>query len=457
MPLRAAPGRRHSSANMSYPNVSFSPSTPGTHPILGAQEGEKAQETASTQTETSAPVSTKPQTLDNRTLLVMGRALASKDEIVDFGKSFKPSLFARVKEFLGFESATAKVLRAANRVDDQLKNLERAAVDKLDPSYARSADDNSQLVRNVVDEAKTLASALNQWLQKHDQPGAKSEVRAQASDFREQLKSVTKMINDIADGKSESEIKDSLFGNALPKDFPLGEVPRLKELMISHAIGQAVHGAKSPESFLRAKEIAAVNSTMANEISAHFSEAFASGRVTNQQQAMIELQGNPELLGLPTSKLLMDPTVKSNLANEYKAVMSSILGNTLQDVKQTARSLPPEVMDITRQMKQGLDQAVKDGKITQEEADRSTRLLVVNNTFLRGICPEFLKGNDGADPALGKHLMNRFSAFSSILQKHANDQPFGGSKDPHLASYNTDLAMEKTKIDTFIDEVVAQL
>ena len=94
----------------------------------------------------------------------MGRALASKGEVVDFAKSFKPSLFARVKEFLGFESATAKVLRAANRVDDQLKNLERAAVDKLDPAYARSADDNSQLVMNVVAEAKTLASALNQWL-----------------------------------------------------------------------------------------------------------------------------------------------------------------------------------------------------------------------------------------------------------------------------------------------------
>ncbi|MBL9206125.1 MAG: hypothetical protein JNN01_13630 [Opitutaceae bacterium] len=442
---------------MSYPNVSFSPSTPGTHPVLGAQEGEKAQETASTQTGISSPVSTKPQTLDNRTLLVMGRALASKEEVADFAKSFKPSLFARVKEFLGFESATAKVLRAANRVDDQLKNLERAAIDPSQPEYARSADDNSQLAMNVVAEAKTLASALNQWLEKHDHPGAKPQVREQARDFREQLTSVTKMINDMADGKSESEIKDSLFGNALPKGFPLSDAPRLKELMISHAIGQAVHGAKSPESFLRAKEIAAVNSTMSNEISAHFSEAFASGRATNQQQAMIELQGNPELLGLPTSKLLQDSTVKANLATEYKAVMTSILGDTLQDVKQTARSLPPEVMDITRQMKQGLDQAVKDGKITQEEADRATRLLVVNNTFLRGICPEFLKGNDESDPALGKHLMNRFSALSAIVQKHANDLPFGGTKDPHLASYNTDLAMEKTKINTFIDEVMAQL
>ena len=47
--------------------------------------------------------------------------------------------------------------------------------------YAQGYDRQGAKNQTLIDEAKTLASALNQWLQKHDQPGAKSEVRAQAS------------------------------------------------------------------------------------------------------------------------------------------------------------------------------------------------------------------------------------------------------------------------------------
>ena len=448
---------RHRPANMSYSNVSFSNPNPGTHSVLGTEGSGKTEETQSTPPTGPASSTGKPQSLDNRTLLVMGRALSSKSELADFSQSFKPSLFARAKEFLGFESATARVLRSANEVNRQLANLQLAATDTGDPAYARSATENSGLVRNVVDSAKVLSASLNRWLEKHDKPGAKPEIRAQARDFREQLTSVNKLINDIASSKTESEVKDSLFGQALPNGFPLSEAPRLKELMIEHAIGQAVRGAKSTESFLRAKEIAAVNSTMANELSSHFADAFATGRATNKEQALVELQGDPELLGKSPADLLKDANVRTNLGQEYKAVMSSLLGNTLDEVKQTARSLPKEVMDITHQIKRGLDQAVQEGKISQEEADRATRLLVVNNTFLRGICPEFMKGFHESDPTLNTHLMNRFSALSSLVQKQANDVPFGGRKDPHLASYNHDLANEKAKINAFIDEVMAQL
>jgi hypothetical protein len=444
------------------PPPDFNPIGPSgnNQPPLGVHGAETTQDTSKTGPVETPGTSEKPNSLDQRSLLVLGTALASKDDLLEGVKPLKLTFFAKVKEFFGFESSTAKALRAADAlertIDHALSRLAQAE-GAVHGGYGEgmSRTELQDHLQNIADDAKRLSAALGQWKEKHTAENPSHALQEQRLTVQKGIDAATALMDKLSEGKSDEQVKSLFLGNGLPRGFPLDDLPRLKGLVLSEAVGEAVKGAKTLDSFLRGQEVAAYNTVVGGAVKSHFSSAIETARETSKQHAVEEGAAKPELLGMSTSAQLREPDVLAAVANDYKLFIQAMLGDSVGSAQQAAHNLDPKVVEMTRHVKEGLDQAVAEGSITQQEADKAVRTLVVNNVFLRGINPEFMRAFDGqSDTTAANHLQNRANGIGVLMQKHANGVAFGGSKDPHMAHLNQGLAPELAKVNAFIDEFV---
>ncbi len=405
------------------------------------------------------PVVAKPASLDDRKVLVLMPAVNFKEVNDKFADGVKPGPFAKFKELIGRGSATGDVMRSAQKLTEALKANQSVV---RNDGYSEFKVDGEVLAdsgTSVMKAATDLTAKIQRWLDRHDHnPTGRAEGshREEILAMRDQKKALAELIGDLQTTGDADEVKENFLKKNLPADFPINDVPRLKAMMLDHAAQEGVSGAKNPENFFRGSGLAVYNSGFRHEMSGHFAAELKEIKQTNLGHALSEMKGDPAVNGRDASKQLEDPKQREAIVSDYRALVTTLFGTDPASAREQARRLPASALENTRHVKSALDEAVKRGEITREQADSATRKLVVNNFFLRAINVELSSKVEHSDVGASDTARARSSALGKLLQNQASDVPLG-AKEAHLKPLETALAPEKAKVDAFIDEILKQL
>lgn len=419
-------------------------------PEMGSPAPTASADVASRQSVERAEDSVKPNSLDERSLLLLGSAIGAKEKLLEGAKTLQLTPFAKLKEFFGFKSATGEAIRAAQRLERTLdRALERLGMEEgaAHAGYGKgmSPRDATIHLEEIVADTMALSAALGRFQTRH--PDSNHAVTQGIENTKSLIESLSKQSTD-------SEIRELFLGN-VTGGFPLDDFQRLKGVVLESAAIAAVAGAKTPDSFLRGSEASAYNKVVGHAVVEHFAEPIGAIRQRSQENGLKELNETPSILGKRAAQQLNDPSLRAGIVDDYRSFIRSVLGDSTESARTAAANLDPRILGMTGHVKDGLLEAAADGRITSSEAEKVMRSLVANNIFLRGINPELIKDYGGAaNKEQAEHLKNRGGAISTLAQKHANGVAFGGPKDPDLAHLNQDLAKELGLVNAFIDEVI---
>ncbi|WP_414663700.1 dsRNA-binding motif domain-containing protein [Horticoccus sp. 23ND18S-11] len=397
----------------------------------------------------------KASGLDRRPLLLLSHAAMFNPEVKAFASVVKLGVVAKLKEAVGQGSATGDVQRAAAALERSTANAKFEIMSGSKPAPDES--EMTSLAKNVLDDAEDLATALTAWVDRHQRSGEPVGTDAATlGRFKQALDDVTTFIDTLAKSNSTAQVRDALLDKPLPPGFPLNQVPALKAIVLDSATEQVLHAASGNGSVLRGGHVVAYSNLVKTAVVGHFGPQIDAARKTSVEHAASELKQNPGLLGLGAKDQLEQPQLRAAIAKDYQAFVTSLLGNSTASAREAAQKQPADVKEMTRHVKQAVDQAVREGKLTAQQGADTIRTLVANNIFIRGLNPQLAAAEAQRDPALTKHLASRSLAMSILMQQHANGIPFA-TKQPQLAELDTLLSGEKAKVDAFIDEVIAQL
>ncbi len=407
--------------------------------------------------QTNATTSPEARTtgLDRRPLLLLSHASTFGHEVKAFASSVKLGVIAKLKDAVGLGSATGDVQRAAAALERSTANAKFEIMSGSKPMPDESEMTN--LAKNVLDDAENLAAALTTWVDRHQRSGEPVGTDAATlGRFKQALDDVTTFIDTLAKSNSTAQVRDAFLNKPLPPGFPLDQVPGLKAIVLESASEQVINASSGNGPLLRGGQVVAYTQLVTTAVVGHFGAQIDAARKTAAEHAASELKEEPALLGLGAKSQLEQPKLRAAIAKDYQSFVTSMLGSSTASAKEAARKLPADMMELTRHVKQAVDQAVLDGKLTPSQGAATIRKLVANNVFIRGLNPQLVAAEFQSDSALAKQSASRGLALSILLQQHANGTPFA-SKQPQLAELDTMLVGEKAKVDAFIDEVVAQL
>ncbi len=399
--------------------------------------------------------------IEDHELLVISRTSLSKAEVAAFAQNLKQSFSAKVKDFFHIGSASGQVKEKARSLAITLDNLEH----KL-PGFSgkSSAEDMTgtgsakYALEDVMNDAVAYAEALNTWLEKHDPNptgDASGSDRDRIRSMRDQRDEVMNLLNTLSGKMDDQAIVNSLLSKKIPPNFPLDDMPKVKELLIGSTANSLATYSYDEAMFMRGNEYTAFNSHLANLVEKQYSAAFE--KLAKDSDAKARQEFREHGAKLPTERIsntniLQIDELRASLAKDYQAFVTGLLGPDKSSARQAAHDFPADALKSLRAIKTALDEQVAKGKISQEKADKRLDKVLNNVVALRTVGPAMSKNVEKAPGMEGQYITARRTGISTMFQMQISGSTFG-DKASEQKDLNDILAPEQAKIDAFLSEL----